>query len=455
MTRICLMINSRWQLISAMALVLLAEPDVVSAEPFDADLAWRNFDRLFAEEQYQEAADSTKLLISSLLRNPDYDRLKYAEALTQLATAQQGREAFESARQNFLLAIDVIENEGDRLNSSLIAPLLGLSQNYVSTGQYQDGVKSYKRTLHTYQVNTGLYGEGNEEIIAELSEVYFMLGQFSEANAMQDAYVVMVNRAHPGIDLAQLPSLYSRAAMLSRTGAHLRALRSYRRIISLIEKAEGGLSLNLIPALTAISKLLADHDIVDGEDGFDKAWRYLRRAVHIAENSEDAIPIIKADAHIMLGDFLSARSPNRNSMLRSYRYAWDELSKDEQYHERREKMFARPLLLNHIPAGSSPAMIKLLENAADPNTTKNGVMVVRYDINEFGRPVNIRMVESVPAKHHDYIVMNHVQHFAFRPQLIDGEPVISRDMSFDIHFSYQDSDIPENVKVTSAAQIAN
>ena len=307
MSRICLMINSRWQLISAMALVLLAEPDVVSAEPFDADLAWRNFDRLYAEEQYREAADSAKLLISSLLNNPDYDRLKYAEALTQLATAQQGREGFESARENFLLAIDVIENEGDRLDSSLIAPLLGLSQNYVSTGQYQDGVKSYKRTLHTYQVNTGLYGEGKEEIVAELSEVYFMLGNFSQANAMQDSYVAMVYRAHPGIDLAQLPSLYSRAAMLSRTGAHLRALRSYRRIISLIEKAEGDLSLNLIPALTTISKLLADHDIEDGDNGIDKAWRYMRRAVHIAENSEDASPMIKADAHIMLGDFLSAR----------------------------------------------------------------------------------------------------------------------------------------------------
>ncbi len=39
---------------------------------------------------------------------------EYAEALTQLAAAQNNAEAYDSARQNFLLAIDVIENEGDR-----------------------------------------------------------------------------------------------------------------------------------------------------------------------------------------------------------------------------------------------------------------------------------------------------------------------------------------------------
>ena len=435
-----------------MTLVLIAAPPVVEARSSDADFAQQNYTQRLAEGQYREAADSAKLFISLLLKEPGYNKLEYAEALTQLATAQNNAEAYDSARQNFLLAIDVIENEGDRLDSLLIAPLLGLSRNYVSSGQYQNGVKSYKRTLHVHQVNTGLYGEGKEGIIGELSEAYFEQGKFSQANAMQDACVAMANRAHPGIDLAQLPSLYSRAAMLSRTGSHLRALIGYRRIISLIERAEGRRSLKLIPAFASISLLLADHNIADGENGFDKALRYLRRAVDVAENNEDADTIIKADTHIMMGDFLSERSPNRNSMLRSYRHAWGELSKDEQYHARREKIFARPLLLNHIPAGSSHAMIELLDNAADPNTTKNGAIVVRYDISQYGRPVNVRVVESVPAKHHDYIVIKHVRNFAFRPGLIDGEPVISRDMSFEIYFSYQDGDVARNVKATSVAQ---
>ena len=442
MVRICLLVNFRWQLIATMALVLLAEPATVEARTYEADLAQRSFDRLIAERQYREAAESAKQLISSLLKDPDHNQLQYAEALTQLATAQHRADAFDSARQNYLLAIDIIEDDKDRLNSALIAPLLGLSRNYVAAGQYQDGIKSYKRTLHIHQVNMGLYDNDKAQIIAELSEVYFELGAFSRANAMQDSYVVMVNRAHPGIDLAQLPSLYSRADMLSRTGAHLRALNAYRRIISLIERAEGPRSLKLLPAFDVISKLLADHYIVDGDNGFDKARRYLRRAVDIAENNEDADPIIRADAHIMMGDFLSERSPNRNSMLRSYRHGWDELSKDVQYHERRDDIFAQPLLLNQIPAGSSPAMIELLANATDPGTTKNGVIIVRYDINEFGRPANVRIIESVPAKYHDYIVMSHVKNFAFRPQFVGGEAIISRDMSFEIRFSYRDDDLP-------------
>lgn len=447
MTRMCLMINFRWLLIATMASILLAEPAAAQARSYDADNAQQNFDRLIAEGQYQEAAESAKLLISLLLKDPDHNKLEYAAALTQLATAQHGAEAFDSARQNYLLAIDVIEHENDRLNTALIAPLLGLSRNYVAAGHFQDGVRSYKRTLHVRQVNMGLYNNANAQIIAELSEVYFEMGDFSRANAMQESYVVMDNRAHPGIDLAQLPSLYTRADMLSRTGENYRALIAYRRIISLIEKADGSRSLQLLPAFAAISSLLAEHHIVDGEDGVDKAHRYLRRAVYIAKNNDDADSIIRADVHIMLGDFLSEqRSPNRMSMLRSYRHGWDELSKDEQYHQRREDMFARPLLLNPIPAGSSPAMIELLGNASDPDTTKNGVMVVLYDINEFGRTANIRIIESVPAKYHDYIVFNHVQNFAFRPRLVDGEAVVSRDMSFEIHFSYRDNDLPQEIR---------
>lgn len=441
LAHICLKIDFRWQLIAAMALVFLAEPSVVEAQPYDVDYAPQGFDQLFAEGQYREAADSAKLFISSLLKDPNHDKLEYAEALTQLATAQQRAESFGAARQNYLLAIDVIENERDRLNSALIAPLLGLSRNYVAAGHYQDGVESYKRTLHVHQVNSGLYGDAKAQIVAELSEAYFELGDFPQANAMQDSYVVTVNRAHPELDLAQLPSLHSRASMLSRTGAHYRALNGYRRIISLIERAEGPRSLKLLPAFAAISILLADHPIADGENGFDKARRYLRRAVNIAENSESANSVIRADAHIMMGDFLSERSPNRISMLRSYRQGWDELSEDDQLHERRDDIFAQPLLLNQIPTGSSPAMIALLSNAADPETTKNGVIIVHYDVSEFGRPVNVRIVESVPAKYHDYIVKDYVKKFAFRPHFVDGEAVVSRDMSFEIRFSYRDDDL--------------
>lgn len=452
MVQICSSFDIRRPLIAAVALVLLAESPVVEANPSEADYAQQKYAQLFAEGEYREAADSAKLLISSLLKNPDYDKLVYAEALTQLATAQYYASAYDSARQNFLLAIGVIENNRDRLDSSLVAPLLGLSRNYIAEEQYQNGIKSYKRTLHVHQVNMGLHSSDKTQIIAELSEAYFELGNFSQAVAMQDAYVAMMNRAHPGVDLAQLPSLHSRADMLYRTGDHLRSLNAYRRIVSLIERIEGKRSLKLIPVFGTISELLADHDIVDGENGLEKARRFLRRAVDIAENNEAADPIVKAEAHIMMGDFLSVRSPDRSAMLRSYRYAWGELSKDEQYHARREEMFIQPLLLNPVPKGSPPAMIDLLGNAADPHTAKNGVTIIHYDISKFGRPVNIRIIESVPAERHDYIVKNHVEDFAFRPRLIDGEPVISRDMSFEIYFSYQDGTGPESMKTASATR---
>ena len=441
----CLLIASALACPSVAEAIEAATPPPLAVPDWQAD-----FDRAFAEGQYLEAADSMKLMISKLLADPDFDRLAYGRLLTQLAYAQHHGGLLDTAVQNYELAISVIEDASDRLNGELVSPLLGLSRSLAVSRRYDESIKNYHRTLHVHQVNSGLFRDETAAIIAELSEVYFRAGDYDTANDLQDSYVTVVERAYPDYSIERLPSMYSRAEMLVRTGSKFKALKAYRRIIVLIENAEGSDSLKLIPALNAIAYVLANNSIVDGEDGKEKARRYLRRAIAITEKNDSADPADQAEAHIALGDFLSVQSPDRNSVIRAYQRAWDLLDKETAFHSLRDQLFAEPQLLNPIPGGSPAKLLSLLENAAEPETTKNGYVLVQYDVDTEGRSDNVRLVESTPQGLYDYVVLNHVRSFAFRPKFVDGEPVRSTDLQFEVQFSYELEDLPEEVRQNMA-----
>ena len=440
---------------SALACPNLAEAIKATAPQPVATPDWQaDFEQSFAEGQYLEAADSMKLMIVNLLADPDFDQLTYGRLLTQLAYAQHHGGLLDTAVQNYELAISVIENAGDRLSSELVSPLLGLSRSLAVSRRYDESIKSYHRTLHVHQVNSGLFGDETAAIIAELSEVYFRAGDYDTANDLQDSYVTVVERGYPGNSIERLPSMYSRAEMLVQTGSNFKALKAYNRIIALIENADGTDSLKLIPALNAIAHLLANNSIMDGEDGNEKARRYLRRAVHISETNTTASIPVKADTQILMGDFLSRNSVNRQLVLRHYQSGWDLLDSDPRYHERRDSLFRDPLLLNEFPGSSPYDMVMLLQNAADDETAKNGRIVVSYDVDEGGRPENVRVVESVPEGMHDYLVVNHVRRFAFRPRFANGRPVSTPDQVFELEYSYDEQAPTDEVRQNTGTVVS-
>lgn len=455
MTRLFWTDHSRRQLIAAFSLVCLslsAQAQLAGSLKLGTSTSERiddvraDYEYLLAEGEFEEAAAAAKLLISLLLQDPDYDRLVYAGALTELASAQHNAEMLDAAIENYQLAIEVITSERDRLSAELVPAMLGMSRAYLAAGRYTESIRNFKQTLHVHQVNSGLYGDEKAQIVAELSEAYFELGDFSKARKMQDSYVNIMGHDYPGDDLRRLPSLYSRADMLERTGDAYRSQDAYRRIIAMIERAEGGRSLTLLPAFVAISKLLVEHHIVDGDDGLQKAKRFMRRAVDIVENSDAADSEMRANVYMLMGDFLCLQSANRHQVIRNYELAWQEMSEDENLIAQREMLFSGPTLLNRIPFRTPPAMLDLLENASSDGGDKNGIVTVRYDVNRYGRPENVRIVESDPPELYDYMAKNHVRNFAFRPKLVDGKAVSSPGRLFELRYSYSEEDLPDKVR---------
>lgn len=403
--------------------------------------ALQDYRSSIAEQQFEEASVSAKLAISYLLKDPDYDRMAYGQLLTLLAEAQHHAGTYSSAIQNYEMAIEAIQLARDRLDAGLVTPLLGLSRSLTASGQYIKAIRQYRQTIHVYQVNHGLYGEQAAKIAAELSEAHFALDEFDEANALQNMYVGIMERNFPGDNLARLPSLYSRADMLARTGKDLNSLKAHRRIITLIERAEGTRSLELVPALTAIASLLGGRHIVDGDDGTEKATRYLRRAVAITESSDDADELDKANMRIKMGDFLSQQSANRRAVVNNYKRGWQYLNSDPDLHAYRDEIFSNAVLLDSFPGSAPPTMMHLLREASDSASDMNGHIIVAYDVDEGGLSANVRVIESVPQGLHDYMVKNYVRSFAFRPRFEKGEPVPSLGHTFELRFSYQDEEL--------------
>lgn len=438
----------RWLAIAGVILVSQGAAGAELAASSDPDIqqALQDYRGSVAEQQYLEASVSAKLALSFLLKDPDHDRMAYAQLLTLLADAQYLAGSYSTAAQNYELAIEAIQSARDRLDRSLVAPFLGLSRCLIAAGQYEEAIFNYRHTVHVHQVNNGLYGVQTAELTAELSEAYFASSDFDQANAMQDRYVAIIQRKFPGDNLARLPSMHSRADMLSRTGHYLRSYKGYRRIIALVERAEGTVSLELVPTLIASANLLASNSIVDGEDGTEKATRYLRRAVGITDTSDEANETDKANVHITMGDFLSQTTPNRRAVVRSYKRGWQYLDGNPDLHAYRDEMFSNAVLLKSLPDNAPATMRKLLARALDSTRNMNGHIVVAYDVDEGGRPDNVRVVESVPQGLHDFMVKNYVKNFAFRPRFEDGEPVRSPGHRFELPFSFSDEELLEKTR---------
>jgi hypothetical protein len=243
-----------------------------------------------------------------------------------------------------------------------------------------------------------------------------------------------------------VPSLFSQAEMLYRTEKILRSLNAYKRLIALIEDADGPESMALLPAFTAIADILINNRIVDGEDGGDKAMRYLRRGAAITEKNENASDFDKAKVFIMMGDFLSVQTPDRDTVIDNYKRGWQYLDANPELHAYRDETFNNAVLLNPQPKGSTPAIQDLLDDAANQDSPKNGHIIIGYDVDEGGRPDNVRVVESVPEGLHDYVVKNHVRGFAFRPRFEAGEPVRSPNQTFELRFSFDEEELPEELR---------
>lgn len=415
--------------VMAVAPSLAAETDPVPLGTLEA-----RYDESMAEGLYAEAADAAAAYIRTLLAKSDHDRIDWAEGLVRLGHAQGSGGDHEAAVGNYSLAIDIYYDAGDRLDPALIEPMSGAAESLIELGEYRGAADLLERVVHLEHVNHGVNSFAQVEALTQLSDLYLALGRPGRALARQQAVTQVYHRNFPGDDVRKLPALLAEAEMMTKVGRLVDSHTTYRRAISMVERADGSRSPHLLNAIYELAWLLAGNSIMDGYNGYTTARRFIQRAEHIADNGDDITALERADAYIAIGDFLSIYTLDRRAAERRYRKAWTILAADESFADVLEQRFARPQLLNEIPAGTSPIMKNLMQSLEHVEAESDAQVLVRFDIDAEGLPRDIEVVEGDPSGYWDDLVLDHVDKFRFRPRFDDGDAVSYENMHWNVPY---------------------
>jgi len=155
----------------------------------------------------QDEADTlAKRIVNASIESNGLDSKVTALALVNLAMLQSSNEEYVSSVQNFLAAINIVENVDDRLSPDLIAPLKGLGNAHVRSGDAARARNALNRALHISHVNFGPHNYAQIETLFSIARLFAKAGMSDEAYKVRKriSYLHMRNSKRKGS--ARLPA---------------------------------------------------------------------------------------------------------------------------------------------------------------------------------------------------------------------------------------------------------
>jgi tetratricopeptide (TPR) repeat protein len=428
------------------------EPTTV--QPSDDQLLYEEFERfkmLVASDALDEADTAAKKIIEIAIRSKGARSNEMAKALTNLAIVQHRTRQFDAAQQNYVTAIEIIEDNEDRLNEQLVNPLQGLAAAQLEAGRPDLAVNTYNRALHVTHVNEGPHNLEQVGILDSLSEVNLRVGDFDAAKELQDKIYALNVRAVDVDTLALIPVLLRRANWQHRAGFIYDERATYRRILRIIETERGRNDISLVEPLIMLGNSFYYIDTsgqgVYPGTAMSTGEIYFKRALRIATNNADSNWRIKSGATLSLADYhMFQGTPQRARQV--YRDAWDLLSSEEDSGERLDVRHRE--LESLVPLRERPIRQFVGQADADAEDTDDaellqGTITVSFDISSAGRVENLKLVEASPQ---EFVgmqseVRQEVRRRLYRPRFIDAEPVATTGQVFAHNFFYRQADLDE------------
>ena len=415
----------------------------------DEDLLAQEFERYkdFMKNGVLDEADTVaKRIIEIAIRLKGPQSNDTARALTNLAIVQHRSKQFEAAQQNFMAAVEIIENNEDRLNGQLVNPLKGLGAAQLESGRPDLADGSFRRAVHITHVNNGPHILDQLELLESLAEVNLRLGAVDVAKQVNDTMYALNLRRFSEDSIELVPSLTQRAAWQHRAGLINDERATYRRIVRIIETTAGKDDLRLIGPLTGLGQSFFYID-TSGTQGMQQPTMsmgelYFRRALRIAENNAESDWQLIARTTLSLGDYYMYGG-NRNRARKTYAAAWELLSADESRLAFRQNTLERATALSENPlpkyvggSGNSTGFVpddKMLQ----------ATITVSYAVSPRGRVSNLKIIEAEPPEFTDMqrFVQRELRARVFRPRFEDAEPVTSLDQLLIHTYYYRQSDL--------------
>jgi len=369
-----------------------------------------------------------------------------AKALTNLAIVQHYTAQYDAAEQNFQSAIEIIEDNEDRLNSQLVNPLRGLAASQLEGGRPDLASNTLQRAVHVTHVNDGPHNPGQVEILDSLTEVNVRMGLHEEANDLQDTVYALNVRHFANDSIELIPSLMKRADWQHRIGFINEERATYRRVVRIYEAEFGKSALQLIRPLVLLGKSFSYLDM-SGEQAYREATLtggeiYFKRAVRIAAEHPDTNWETQSIAALALGDHYM-HSGNVQRANQTYRSVWELLSEDEARLDTRREQLENNVVLRMVllPKYIGNAHPETAPSSDDP--VLQGSLSLTYDISVRGRASGIKLLEAYPPEFLEIqkTAQRELRRRIFRPRFFEAKAVTSTDQVFVHTFFYRASDL--------------
>lgn len=421
-----------------------AVPETTGAELLEDE--FRLFKELMSENVYDEADTVAKRVVELSIETHGPRSNQFAKALTNLAIVQFHTEQFDASVQNFEAAIEIIEDNEDRLNAQLINPLKGLGAAQLESGRPDLASRTFRRAVHVTHVNEGPHNLDQLELLESIAETHIRMGDIDSAKDAQDTIYAINIREHRLDSPALVPSLMRRAKWQHRAGFIYDERATYRRAIRIIEEHEGKDSVNLVEPLILLGRSYFYLDTSGQVSFHDSSMAsgeiYFRRATRIASESPDGNWQVVAQAGLALGDYyIYSNNPNRAQQV--YTETWELLSQDEDSLQVRRQQLERivPLKQEDLPMYVSAETRTSGDDRTDPML--QGRVSVRYDISTRGRAANVELVEASPPEFERMAntVQRQLRRQIFRPRFEDGNIVSTPGQVLHHKFFYRQSEL--------------
>jgi len=407
---------------------------------------FNRFKELMNDSSIDAADTIAKRVVELSIRTRGPRSPETAKALTNLGIVQHRKEEFDAAEQNFEAAIDILEDNFDRLDAQLVNPLKGLAAAQLGNERPDLALRTYSRAVHITHVNEGPHNMEQVELLESVAETNLRLGLTDEARDAHEKIYSLNERFYRSNMLALVPSLVRRAQWQHRTGYFNDERTTYRRVIRILEDRKGKNDASLVEPLMQLGR---SYEFVDrhstavpqSTDAIN-AEIYFKRAVRIAEESPEVDWMQLADAKLALGDYHMKRQ-SAPSARKVYREVWELLSEEDERLEHRARVLENlnPLRLGNLPdfAGeATPA-----DRIASDVDLREGSVALRYSVTLRGRVTDVELIEFEPAEFDDLLreTQRELRTRFYRPRFADGQPVNTGNQVLTHRFYYRQDEL--------------
>ena len=404
------------------------------------------FKELMSDNVYDEADTVAKRVVELAIETHGPQSNQFAKALTNLAIVQFHTEQYDASVQNFESAIEIIEDNEDRLNAQLINPLKGLGAAQLESGRPDLATQTFRRAVHVTHVNEGPHNLDQLELLESIAETYVRMGDMDAAKDAQDTIYAINIREHRLDSPELVPSLMRRAKWQHRAGFIFDERATYRRAIRIIEEHEGKDSINLIEPLILLGRSYFYLDTSGQVSFHDSSMAsgeiYFRRATRIASESPDSNWQVVAQAGLALGDYYIYNN-NSNRARQAYTDTWQLLSQNQDGLRVRRQQLEQivPLKQEDLPMYVSSDTRTSGDDRTDP--LLQGNVTVSYEVSTRGRAESVEVVEANPPEFERMVntVKRELRRRIFRPRLEEGRVVATPDEILVHRFFYRQSDL--------------